>query len=345
MGRRPTNRQQQAQIDAILAQFEPQIQAAFLEAIQRLASAADLAAFIAAFEARDIEGAIRALRIDDRAFWPLQEAIRGAFTAGGVAAGAGATVGLTGAFGFNGRHLRAEALIAEHGAALVRGITDDAIQTARQIITEALEAGVPSRTVARQIVGPVNRITGKREGGLIGLDGPRAARLRIVTDGMKTPEGVADLVVMRDGVPTVRYKVNDATAKRILRAYARGEAVSPADQAISERQYRNKLLKERGETIARNEAHSAQAMGRDEAYRQMLEDPEIETVTKKWVHGHSKDPRHDHKAMDGTVIGFNEEFVMADGTRMRHPHDPRGGAKHSIGCRCSIFYRAVPRRD
>lgn len=128
-------------------------------------------------------------------------------------------------------------------------------------------------------------MNGKREGGILSLDAPRADRLRAVTDGIKTPEGVRDLVIRhKDGSLSVRYKVNKATEARILRAYRKGEALSPADQAISVRQYSNALLKDRADTIARAETAQSVMGARREAWDQVLNAKNLppEAVLKRW---------------------------------------------------------------
>ena len=81
-----------------------------------------------------------------------------------------------------------------------------------------------------------------------------------------------------------------------------------------------------------------------EAYLQMLDRPDIEAVTVKWIHGFSREPRRDHKRMDGETRRIGQPFIMDDGAAMAYPHDPAGGVRHSASCRCTAFYRAIPRR-
>lgn len=325
-------------IKALLDSLEPKIRDAFLLAIQTAVDSIDARALIEALQARDIEGAVALLRIPDGVLFPLDDAIRGGYVEAGSSVALSLPNAMRGGFGFNGRHPRAETWISRIGGELIAGIQADTITMARETILQGMVDNVTPSEVARSLVGTVNRVTGKREGGFIGLDGPRAHRLAQVTAGMKTPEGVQDLVTLRNGVPTVRYKVNAATERRILAAYRRGEAVAPADRAISERQLSNKLLKERGETIARNEAFTAQAEGRDEAYRQIMERGDVESISVRWQHNLSQVPRPDHVAMDGKTIKLGETFDFGD-AKMRFPHDPAGGPKHSIGCRCVAVYR------
>ncbi len=180
---------------------------------------------------------------------------------------------------------------------------------------------------------------------MLGLDAPRSARLQAVTQGMRSADGVRDLVIARqDGKLALRYKVNAATEQRIIRAYKAGTAVLEADRLISERQYSNALLKARADTVANTETANAVMSGRMEQWRELIETKGIdpESVIKTWHHrrGASKDHRPDHLAMSGkSVRGLFTPFVFPDGAQLQYAHDPDGGAKHVIGCGCDTTFR------
>ncbi|MBK9073320.1 MAG: hypothetical protein IPL79_20320 [Myxococcales bacterium] len=347
MARRPTNaalsRQQRRIIRELMAKHEPAIQAAFEAAIQNAKGALDFDALIRAVEANDWRRVDQLFRLNQAVLFPLEDAARAALIAGGVAVAV--PKGIAGAFSFNGRHVRAEQIIAETGARLVTEIGNPGEDVIRAILLDGQQEGIGARKVAQRLGGVVNPRTGIREGGIMGLDGPRAHRLDAVTRGMKTPEGVRDLVTVRaDGSLKLKYKVNPATEQQIFSAYKRGEAVPAAARARAEKQFSNKLLKERSETIARNEAFKAQAQGRNEAHRQMMEGGLVESADKKWLHNTAKNPRHDHQSMDGKVVAFDEAFAMDDGTQMQFPHDPAAGPEHVIGCRCVVIYQVRYKR-
>jgi len=125
----------------------------------------------------------------------------------------------------------------------------------------------------------------------------------------------------------------------VRRAIKDGKAMSAADVERIAKAHDARLLKARGDTIARNEAFTAQAQGRNEAYRQMQDQPDVEAITKRWQHASLKDPRKDHQRMDGVTVGFDEPFPpMDDGAVLQYPHDPAGGAAHSVACRCTAVY-------
>ncbi len=130
----------------------------------------------------------------------------------------------------------------------------------------------------------------------------------------------------------------------VRKAIAEGRALSKADIERIAKLHDARLLKARGETIAKDQAFTAQAQGRREAYAQLMESGQLEALDKTWDHATLKDPRHDHQALDGKTIAFDEKFVMDDGTRMDHPHDPDAPAHHKLGCRCGVIYRPKYRK-
>jgi hypothetical protein len=165
--------------EILVSQFEPIVRAAFIDAIDDIRSNITLQRIVERLEKGDINGAIRAMHLDEAAFRPLDEAIRQAFNGGGVA-----TVeqmpALRDPFGhrivirWDARNLTAERWLQEHSAQLVTDIVQD-----QQIaIRTALEAGLargdnPTKT-ATAVVGRVSTITGRREGGIIGLSSTQA---------------------------------------------------------------------------------------------------------------------------------------------------------------------------
>jgi len=62
-------------------------------------------------------------------------------------------------------------------------------------------------------------------------------------------------------------------------------------------------------------------------------------MEKTWLHDHPKMPRDWHVALNGKTIDLNEKF-NADGTLMKHPGDPAGGAGNNINCKCTMLTKA-----
>lgn len=341
MARRP-NASQRRQLDALLARLEPELRAAFMAAIDDLLDGADWGALIEALGRRDVEAALAALNIEPAAFARYAQVSEMIFFEGGAAAATLITAPGVGRvmIRFDMRNPAAETWIRQNVGERITAITRDTMQAARDAIRTGFEAGRHPQSIALDLVGR-RGAQGVREGGILGLDGPRAERMLAVTHGMETAEGVADLV--QGG--KVRYKVNRATELRILKAYRNGEAVPAADRAISVRQYGNQLLRERGETIGRTETLQAVMGARQEAWRQGLEklDATPQDVVKTWWHGGGpKDPREHHVAMSGQIVrGLETPFEFSNGARLRYAGDPDGGAAEVINCTCNTTYALV----
>jgi len=258
---RATNSQAR-QFAELLSKHEPAIRQAFMRAVVDLQANVDWPALLAALESGSTFSAVQALNINEGAFNEYSQVLTSVFLESGTAtasliAGSGqGAVGLR----FNLQNPSAEKWIRQNVATRVVGFVQEQVETAREVIAAGYMGGNHPHTIARDLVGRVGA-GGVREGGVLGLDAPRAARLANVSAGMRTPEGVQSLVVKRlDGSLAMRYKVNPATEQRILAAYMRGEAVPEAQRLLSERQYRNALLQARAETVATTEASAAVSM-------------------------------------------------------------------------------------
>lgn len=344
MARRPT-RSQQRLFAELLARLEPETRAAFEAAAAELSGGAIWADFIAALERQDIEAAVAALRIEPAAYAAYAQAKTAAFVAGGslTAATIPQVGGLPG-IRWDMTNPAAESWIRRHVGERITEVAREQIEAARETILTGYQAGRHPHAIARDVGGRVSRVTGIREGGVLGLDSERARRLAAVVRGMETPEGVRHLVIVgRDGTLRMRYAVNAQTEARILRAYRRGEAVAPADRALSQRQYSNALLKSRAETIARTETGQAVMGARLEQWRQFMAARNIpeEALIRRWVHGGGvKDPRPHHQAMNGQEVrGLTEPFRFSNGAALMCAHDPDGAASETISCTCDTTFR------
>lgn len=334
---------QQRKIEALLQRQSVAVRKAFLEAMQKATNAVDRGELVRLLELGDVERAAALFRIERGTMFPLSEAIRDAFIGGGLAVADELPKGLSGVFGFDGRHDRAVALAERQAAELVTNISEDAIANARKVIVDGLDTNRSLNSVARDLVG--RKVGRQRVGGIIGLTEPQTDRMINLRSMLGDPEQIGDYFKDAD-MKIPRYKESDRRFDAMVRrAIKSGKALPAADVDRIGDAYKAKASGNRAKVVARNEAFTAQAAGREEAYQQLLDDGKVEAVTKKWQHGFSKEPREDHLRMDGETIDFDEVFVMDDGARMRFPHDPAGGPEHSISCRCTCVYRVKLPRD
>lgn len=328
----------------LLAELEPEVRRAFMASVTDLQANVDWTRLLAELANMNTEGAIAALNISPEAWAEYSASVTSAYAKAGASTAAQITQQGIGTIGtrFQMSNPRAQAWIAENVGESIVGFTREAQMTARTVIEAGYALGQGPRNIAVDLVGRVQG--GVRTGGVLGLDNPRAMRLQAVTAGMRTPEGVRDLVAQHlDGTISVRYQVNPATEQRILKAFRAGTEVPLNERVISERQYASALLKARGDTVAATETANAVMAARQEQWVQLAEAQGLDAraVKKTWQHrrGGAKEFRPAHLAMSGkTVQGLFTPFIFPDGTRMQYAHDPAGGARNNINCGCDTTY-------
>lgn len=323
--------------------FEPRVAAAFRECIDAIRSGVVLNTVVEALERGDIAAAVRAIQIEPEAFTALEIALQEAFNAGGVNMvqslpqlidPAGNRV----LFQFGVRNIMAETMLRNISSELVTRITEDQREALRIAFEAGLQRGQNPRVTALDVVGRQSRITGRREGGVIGLTS-RQVELVEKYRGMLLSgnvEGMKAYLTLR-----TRDRRFDRTVSKAIRE---GQPV-PADMVgkITARLW-DKNLKLRGDTIAIEETRAALFGARDVAIRQQIESGKIQAqdVTKHWMHSASEDPRIQHIEMASRYkaegIPIDQPFVATDGTLIMYPHAPSVPARHKIGCKCRLRY-------
>ena len=339
MARSPTDKQL---FEELLVRFGQEIAEAFRKAIEDLTSAADLQRFITAVQAGDIEAAIRALHLDPAALGPLQDAIQQAYAAAGQTAAAGMPTlkdpaGAKLVIRFNARNVRAEAWLRDHSSELVTRILEDQRTAVRTALVSGMVRGAGPRTVALEIVGRVDRSTGKRQGGIIGLTSQQERFADTARDELASgdPEKLRNYLTRK-----LRDRRFDPTVKKAI------EAEKPVPAAVAAKavtKYKSKLLKHRGDTIGRTEALTSLRAAKHETYLQAVESGSLDetAVRRTWRDVGDLRVRHTHSRMDGDTVGLREPFKSPSGARLLFPGDTSLGAPAAeiIACRCDVDYR------
>lgn len=284
-------------------------------------------------ERNDIDGAIRALNLDEAAFRPLTKALAEAFEGGGVSTVDGMPAlrdpdGHRILIRFDARAPRAEQYVRDHSSTLVKAITDDQREGARIALTNGLQRGDNPTRVALDLVGRRNKATGRREGGLLGITSKQAeyvetARQRLLSGD---PDEISKVLELNR-----RDKRFDKSLRKMI---AEGKA---PDRAFVNRwigRLNDNYLKLRGDTIARTETMTALNRGQIEAYEQAIASGAVDEslLTKKWIATLDGRTRDTHSLLNGKSVGFREKFQSAFGGQIAYPGDPEAPASERINC-------------
>lgn len=331
--RRPTLRER---LDAIANDLEPRTRDAFFAAVQDIVSRAELGRLVRALERGDIEGALRAVNLDPAAFRDLEEVLRRAYARGGDAAvdtmpslpspDGGALV-----IRFDVRNPRAERFLAGYSSQLVTRVVEDQREAIRSTLRSGMEAGRNPRNVGLDVIGRINRATGRREGGIVGLTAQQAGYVENARAELLS----GDPDVMRSYFD--RERRDRRFDRAVQRAINQGRALSQADTAKIVGRYSDSLLQLRGETIARTEMLTSLNAASREAYEQAIDTGAIQrqNVKKIWRTARDARVRDSHSVLAGQARPMDERF----GNGLLYPGEPGAPASEVINCRCIAEHR------
>ena len=310
-----------------------------MRAVGRVKDDAVISDIEAALRQGNIEAAIDALRLDPPAFREMEDEIRLALIAGGddvakYAANVRDPEGRRLAIRFDVRNPSAEQYLRANSSDLVTNIIREQRDALRIALREGLERGDNPRTVALDLIGRINKQTGRREGGIVGLSQPFERAVSKARDDLKTGNYTAYLQRER------RDKRYD---KMIARAIRDDKPLKQSEIDKIVARYSDNLLMSRGETIGRTEAMSALMRGKYLAFQQMIEEGKVraQDVRKVWQATFDRRVRDTHAILDKKSVAFNEPFVSTSGARLLHPMDRSLGARAAeiINCRCNLKMR------
>ena len=327
----------QKQIDAL----EPAIRDGFLRSVYDLRSEAKIAQVTDAIRRYDTTALYEALNLEPTFFAPLDRAIQAAYIEGGSQALIGLppvkdpNTGIRVVSRFDARNQTAEEWLRNHSSSLISGIVEDT----KQAVRIALEAGAASgrgpRDTALDITGRINKVTGRREGGILGLAWNQAeyvvrARAELLSGDPK---------LLRNYLTRERRdRKFDGIVRRAIKS---GKPVSVADADKMTGRYKDRLLQLRGETIARTETLAGLNAGKQEGIKQLIASGKVplSAVKKIWRATGDARTRDSHISMNDQVVKFDEPFISPlTGAQMMHPHDLSLGAPPSETIQCRCFY-------
>ena len=291
----------------------------------KAATAIDTDALADAIKSGDIDGAARIAQITPEQMFQVSEAVRGIYFASGQAVAQQLPLALRATFGFGGnaRAVQQVQEITGHLITNVLATQREAITVATQeLIARVANEGIPAKAAALEIVGTINRATGMREGGYLGLDLPRAAQAAKVAAMLRDPKQIADYF-LPNGKP--RYTTTDRRFDATVRkAIAEGRAVSEDTATKLTKAHRARLLKNRADTISRTETLNALRAGERAGFQKLVDSGTVDDsrVIRGWIPTMDNRTRPDHAEMAGQVQrGMATPFTFPGGSMAMFPGD------------------------
>jgi hypothetical protein len=330
------------QLADLIEGLSPAMEKAFMEAVADIKSEIVLREVVSRLEARDVQGAIEALHIDPAAFQLLSEALRQAFNQGGLITSQNMprladTLGNRVVFRWDVSNQGAEAVIRDLSSTMITNITADTRDMVREKIETAYAKGQGPNTIALDIVGRVNAVTKRREGGLIGI----TSNLARTVENARTALAIGDIDGMKRYLTLARR--DKRFDRQVTKAISEGKPL-PADVvARITGRLSDRYVQLRGETISRTETTMAVMSAKHEAFLQALSksNRDASLVTRKWRSAGDNRVRHTHSVLNAQeVTGMDMPFQSPSGALLRFPGDTGlgAGASEVVGCRCDVEY-------
>lgn len=329
-----------SQMNALLRRLEGPVREAFASAIRTARGRAKIAALIKAIELGDMDAVVLAAGIREGMWSALTEGIRSAYAASGLFV---ITADLPKRFSmdFDINNPRAESWLRVNSSQLVTGLNAEQRGAIQTMLTDGMLKGKNPRTVALDIVGRVGK-TGSRAGGVLGLTETQASYVVNMGDILENnPRRY--LIKDRDtGKWKHRFTLSDKRFdSAVLKAIKSGKPIPLKTRMKITSRYADKMLKHRGDNIARTETLQALNEANDEALRQIVDDglAPRNAVTRIWHHSFGANEREGHLRMNGQERGIDEFFFNPiTGVHLKHPGGS-GLASEDVNCRCFVEHK------
>ncbi|MDR6632345.1 hypothetical protein J2X72_001129 [Phyllobacterium sp. 1468] len=326
--------------EQLLDKYDAALVEAFYQGIDAIKSQITLRIVVQRLEKGDITGAIEAIQLESEAFTALELALRDAYNSGGTSFVENLPKlkdpeGNRVIFRFGVRSPEGEAFLRDHSAQLVTRIVDDQRVAIRQALETGLSEGRNPRSTALDVVGRINRVTGKREGGIIGLTSPQERFVASARGELLS----GDTSLLRNYLSRQRRdKRFDAT---VLKAIKEGKPIPAETVSRMVGRYSDRLLQLRGEMLARTETMTVLGTARQNAMRQQIDNGKVAAsdVKKIWRSAGDGRVRHTHRVLNGKAVEIDGVFQSVSGAVLGYPGDPQAPVSEISGCRCHLEYK------
>ena len=332
MAKRPSQRRL---FRELAAKYGQEVAQAFMAAVKDLTREVEIQKLLLALERRDLDAAMEALHISRAAFQPLEAKLNEAFVAGGQGAVASMPAAVSIGFRFDPGNQRAAEIIRSSAGRLITGLVENEINEARTFLADGMARGAGPRAVGLDLVGRLNRV-GVREGGMIGLSGPQRTHLA----SAKAELASTDPALLRNYL--TRKQRDRRYDRAVTRAIETGKPIPAETARNAATRYSARLVRFRGEMIARTEGKPAIHAAKHEAFQQLADDGRIDAmdIVRGWSTTEDGRQRDTHDAMNGQEVrGLDMPFTSPSGAQMMFPGDQSRGApaKEIVACRCDEY--------
>lgn len=215
---------------------------------------------------------------------------------------------------------RAVAFAEQNKLDLVRGLTQEQAETARQVIVAGVRSGQNPLATARDL-----RDT-------IGLAPAQA-------DAVASYRRALEAGDYRNAIDRA---LSDGRSDRSLEAAIRNDTtVAPERIDGMVERYRSNMVDYRAQVVARTESLRVVHQGNEDMYHQAIQrgDVEAHQLVREWNSAHDGRVRPSHRAMDGQQRKLGEKFTTGDGVGIDFPGDPSAPVEETVQCRCVLSTR------
>lgn len=321
--------------EALLQLLTGETRSAFIASIQAIVDDAILQEVVKAINENNAQKAFELLGFNPAVLRPFIAAVEraydmsGEWVAGGYPQRLQTSNGMA-VFRFDSRNTRSEQWLKAKSSTLISRLTNEARDNVKTVLQTGMERGSNPRNTALDIVGRVNRQTGKREGGIVGLT-PHQLNWSISL--RRDLEQLSENYFTKE----LRDKRFDSTVRKAIDS---GKPLTAEVIGKLVGRYNSNALKYRGDSIARTESLHALNAAEYESTKQIVDigAARPKDIEREWDSAGDTRVRPDHKKMDGQKVGLDEPFTTPAGVPMMHPGDTSlgAGANDVISCRCRV---------
>lgn len=291
------NRDDQAKFEELAAKFEPDLQAAILEALAKQRGEVDLDALVQAMDSGDANAVTGLLNLDEYsiAAGPVGKELAAATIAGAALSASGIAVPITEVrFTFNELNPAIVNFMQRYQLGLIRQINENTKAGVKQVLNDALIRGTNPKQAAvdvQQIIG----LTDKQAQAVINF----RRQLQAIHANGAAGWGLGEKIDRVNGSQVFKPDENGNPKDGILnrrlrdfrfdgqlkRAIADGKPLTQAQIDKMVDAYSRKYLKFRAQTIARTESMRAVNAGARQAWVQAISDGKVnqDLVRRTWI--------------------------------------------------------------